>query len=56
MSADWREATTSSLSLQWFTTKPQGYSVEPQTEAEDSTRRCGHPGRFNRLGEAVRPL
>jgi hypothetical protein len=25
------------------------------TEAEDSTRRCGHPGRFNRPGGAVRP-
>jgi hypothetical protein len=26
-----------------------------KTEAEDSTRRCGHPGRFNRPGGAVRP-
>jgi hypothetical protein len=25
-----------------------------KTEAEDSTRRCGHPGRFNRPGGAVR--
>jgi hypothetical protein len=24
-------------------------------EAEDSTRRCGYPGRFNRPGGAVRP-
>jgi hypothetical protein len=24
-------------------------------EAKDSTRRCGHPGRFNRPGGAVRP-
>jgi hypothetical protein len=24
-------------------------------EAEDLTRRCGHPGRFNRPGGAVRP-
>jgi hypothetical protein len=35
--------------------KTTGYSVEPKTEAEDSTRRCGHPGRFNRPGGAVRP-
>jgi hypothetical protein len=27
-----------------------------KTETEDSTRRCGHPGRFNRLGGEVRPL
>jgi hypothetical protein len=26
-----------------------------KTEAEDWTRRCGHPGRFNRPGGAVRP-
>jgi hypothetical protein len=26
-----------------------------KTEAEDSTRRCGHPGRFNRPGGVVRP-
>jgi hypothetical protein len=26
-----------------------------KTEAEDSMRRCGHPGRFNRPGGAVRP-
>jgi hypothetical protein len=26
-----------------------------KTEAEDSTRRCGHPGRFNCPGGAVRP-
>jgi hypothetical protein len=26
-----------------------------KTEAEDSTRVCGHPGRFNRPGGAVRP-
>jgi hypothetical protein len=30
MSGDWREATPSSQGLQWFTTKPLGYSVEPQ--------------------------
>jgi hypothetical protein len=56
-SHEWRlaEATPSSQGLQWFTRKPLGYSVEPQTEAEDSTRRCGHPGRFNRPGGAVRP-
>jgi hypothetical protein len=28
MSGDWREATLSSRNLQWFTTKPLGYSVE----------------------------
>jgi hypothetical protein len=26
-----------------------------KTEAEDSTRGCGHPGRFNRTGGAVTP-
>jgi hypothetical protein len=26
-----------------------------KTEAEDSTRRCSHPGRFNRPEGAVRP-
>jgi hypothetical protein len=26
-----------------------------KTEAEDSMRRCGHPGRFNRLGGVVSP-
>jgi hypothetical protein len=26
-----------------------------KTEVEDSTRRCGHPGQFNRLRGAVRP-
>jgi hypothetical protein len=47
-SHEWRlaEATPSSRGLQWFTRKPLGYS----------TRRCGHPGRFNRPGGAVRPL
>jgi hypothetical protein len=56
-SHEWRlaEATSSSRGLQWFTRKPLGYSVESKTEAEDSTRRCGHPGRFNRPGGAVRP-
>jgi hypothetical protein len=49
------EATPSSRGLQWFTRKPLGYSVEPQTEADDSTRRCGHPGRSNRPGGAVWP-
>jgi hypothetical protein len=30
MSGDWWEATPSPQGLQWFTTKPLGYSVEPQ--------------------------
>jgi hypothetical protein len=33
----------------WFTRLSQ------KTEAEESTKRCGHPGRFNRPGGAVRP-
>jgi hypothetical protein len=54
---DWRlaEATPSSRGLQWFTTKPLVTRLSHKTEAEDSTRRCDHPGRFNRLGGAVRP-
>jgi hypothetical protein len=45
-SHEWRlaEATPSSSGLHWFTRKPLGYSVEPKTEAEHSTRRCGYPG------------
>jgi hypothetical protein len=34
---------------QWVT------RLSHKTEAEDSTRRCGHPGRFNCPGGAVRP-
>jgi hypothetical protein len=57
-SHEWRlaRATPSSRGLQWFTRKSLGYSVEPQIEAEDSTRRCGHPSQFNRPGGAVRLL
>jgi hypothetical protein len=47
--------TPSLWGLQWFTRKPLGYSVSHKTEAEDSTRRCGHPDRFNRPRGAVRP-
>jgi hypothetical protein len=42
MSGDWWEATSSLWGLQWFTTKPLGYSVEP-------------PNRGRRLDEEVRP-
>jgi hypothetical protein len=41
---------------QWFTRKPLVTRLSYKTEAEDSTRRCGHPGRFNRPGGAVRPF
>jgi hypothetical protein len=56
-SHEWRlaEATLSSRGLQWFTRKPLVTRLSHKTEAEDSTRRCGHPGRFNRPGGAVRP-
>jgi hypothetical protein len=56
-SHEWRlaEATPSSRGLQWFTRKPQVTRLSHKTEAEDSMRRCGHPGRFNRPGGAVRP-
>jgi hypothetical protein len=55
MSGDWRRlhgihgVCSGSPENHWVT------RLSHKTEAEDSTRRCGHPGRFNRLGGAVRP-
>jgi hypothetical protein len=54
MSGDWRrlhqvrEICSGSPENHWVTWLSQ------KTEAEDSTRRCGHPGRFNHPGGAVR--
>jgi hypothetical protein len=55
MSGDWRRlhrvrgVCSGSPENHWVTW------LSHKTEAEDSTRRCGHPGRFNRPGGAVRP-
>jgi hypothetical protein len=55
MSGDWRRlhrvrgVCSGSLENHWVT------RLSHKTEAEDSTRGCGHPGRFNRPGWAVRP-
>jgi hypothetical protein len=55
MSGDWRRlhrvrrVCSSSPENHWVT------RLSHKTEAEDSTRRCDHPGRFNRLGGVVRP-
>jgi hypothetical protein len=55
MSGDWRrlhrvrEVCSGSPENHWVT------RLSHKTEAEDSTRRCGHPGRFNRPVGAVRP-
>jgi hypothetical protein len=54
MSGDWqrlhrvRGVCSGSLENHWVT------RLSHKTEAEDSTRGCGHPGRFNSLGGAVR--
>jgi hypothetical protein len=55
MSGDWqrlhrvRGVCSGSPENHWVT------RLSHKTKAEDSTRRCGHPGRFNRLEGAVRP-
>jgi hypothetical protein len=55
MSGDWRRlhrvrgVCSGSPENHWVT------RLSHKIEAEDSTRRCGHPGRFNRPGQAVRP-
>jgi hypothetical protein len=55
MSGDWRRlhrvrgVCSGSPKNHWVTW------LSHKTEAEDSTRRCGHPGWFNHLGGAVRP-
>jgi hypothetical protein len=55
MSGDWRRlhrvrgVCSGSAENHWVT------RLSHKTETEDSTRGCGHPGRFNRLGGAVRP-
>jgi hypothetical protein len=55
MSGDWRRlhqvrgVCSGSPENHWVT------RLSHKTEAEDSTSRCGHPGRFNRPGGAVRP-
>jgi hypothetical protein len=55
MSGDWRslrrvrEVCSGSLENCWVT------RLSHKTEVEDSTRRCGHPGRFNRPGDTIRP-
>jgi hypothetical protein len=54
MSGDWRRlhrvrgVCSGSPENHWVT------RLSHKTEAEDSTRRCGHPGRSNRPGGAVR--
>jgi hypothetical protein len=54
MSGDWRRlhrvhgVCSGSPDNHWVT------RLSHKTEAEDPTRRCGHPGRFNRPGGAVR--
>jgi hypothetical protein len=54
MSGDWqrlrrvRGVCSGSQENHWVT------RLSHKTEAEDSTRRFGHPGRFNRPGGAVR--
>jgi hypothetical protein len=56
MSGDWRSlhqvcrVCSGSPENHWVT------RLSHKTKAEDSTRRCGHPGRFNRLGGVVKPL
>jgi hypothetical protein len=56
MSGDWRRVhrvrgvCSGSLENHWVT------RLSHKTEVEDSTRRCGHPGRSNRPGGAVGPL
>jgi hypothetical protein len=42
-------STSGSLENHWVT------QLSHKTEAEDLTRRCGHPGQFNRPGGAVKP-
>jgi hypothetical protein len=55
MSGDWRRlhrvrgVCSGSPQNHWVT------RLSHKTEAEDSTRRCSHPGQFNRPGVAVRP-
>jgi hypothetical protein len=55
MSDDWRRlhrvrrVCSGSPENHWVT------QLSHKTEAKDSTRRCGHPGRFNHHGGAVRP-
>jgi hypothetical protein len=55
MSGDWRRlhrvrgVCSGSPENHWVT------RLSHKTEAEDSTRRCGHLGRYNRPGGAVRP-
>jgi hypothetical protein len=55
MSGDWRRlhrvrrVCSGSPENHWVT------RLSHKTEAEDSTRRCGHPGRSNRLGGAIWP-
>jgi hypothetical protein len=55
MSGDWRRlhrihgVCNGSPENHWVT------RLSHKTEAEDSTRRCGNPGRFNCPGGAVRP-
>jgi hypothetical protein len=55
MSGDWRklhrvrEVCSGSPENHWVT------RLSHKTEAEDSTRRCGHPGQSNRPRGAVRP-
>jgi hypothetical protein len=44
-----RGVCSGSLENHWVT------RLSHKTKAEDSTMRCGHPGRFNRPGGAVRP-
>jgi hypothetical protein len=56
MSGDWRRLhrvrgiCSGSPKNHWVT------RLSHETEAEDSTRRCSHPGRFNCPGGAVRSL
>jgi hypothetical protein len=56
MSGDWRRlhrargVCSGSPENHWVT------RLSNKTEAEDSTRRCGHLGQFNHQGGSVRPL
>jgi hypothetical protein len=55
MSGDWRRL---HQVCGVYSGSPENYCVtrlSHKTEAEDSTRRCGHPSQFNRPGGAVRP-
>jgi hypothetical protein len=55
MSGDWRRLHRVRRVCSGSPEKHRVTRLSHKTEAEDSTSRCGHPGRFNRPGGAVRP-